>query len=325
MAELGSLPAGFVFGVATAAYQIEGAVHEDGRGPSIWDTFSHTPGRVAGGDTGDVACDHYHRYAEDIALMRDLGVDRYRFSVAWPRVQPEGSGAINPAGLDFYSTAGRCVAGQRDPPGGDALSLGPAPAAGGRRRLDGAPDGAALRRLRPRRRGGPGRSGRPVDHAQRAVVLGDPGLRHRPACPRAPGRPRRPGRGPPPAPGTRPGRAGDPLDPSGRRGRRHAQPATRHRRQRPARGPRSGRPTADERQPDLHRPPSGRPLSASWPGSSTSRSPTSPSSTPATWTSFPRRWTSSASTTTSPAWSPTPRSPNPTRPDAPPPTSPARR
>jgi beta-glucosidase len=70
---------------------------------SIWDTFSHTPGRVAGGDTGDVACDHYHRYAEDIALMRDLGVDRYRFSVAWPRVQPDGSGAINPAGLDFYN------------------------------------------------------------------------------------------------------------------------------------------------------------------------------------------------------------------------------
>ena len=102
MAELGGLPAGFVFGVATAAYQIEGAVHEDGRGPSIWDTFSHTPGRVAGGDTGDVACDHYHRYAEDIALMRDLGVGRYRFSLAWPRIQPEGSGAINPAGLDFY-------------------------------------------------------------------------------------------------------------------------------------------------------------------------------------------------------------------------------
>src|SRR6185437_14874622 len=75
----------------------------DGRGVSIWDTFSHTPGRVAHGDNGDVACDHYHRYAEDVALMRDLGVDRYRFSVAWPRVQPDGTGAINQVGLDFYS------------------------------------------------------------------------------------------------------------------------------------------------------------------------------------------------------------------------------
>jgi beta-glucosidase len=86
------LPAGFSFGVATAAYQIEGAVQEDGRGVSIWDTFSHTPGRVLGGDTGDIACDHYHRYAEDVSLMRDLGVDSYRFSVAWPRVLPEGAG-----------------------------------------------------------------------------------------------------------------------------------------------------------------------------------------------------------------------------------------
>jgi len=96
------LPRGFELGVATAAYQIEGAVHEDGRGPSIWDTFSHTPGRVAGGDTGDVACDHYHRYAEDVRLMGDLGVDSYRLSVAWPRIQPEGRGAANPAGLAFY-------------------------------------------------------------------------------------------------------------------------------------------------------------------------------------------------------------------------------
>jgi len=95
-------PPGFVFGVSTASYQIEGAVHEDGRGPSIWDTFSHTPGKVAGGDTGDVACDHYHRHAEDVALMADLGVDSYRFSVAWPRVQPDGRGPANQRGLDFY-------------------------------------------------------------------------------------------------------------------------------------------------------------------------------------------------------------------------------
>jgi beta-glucosidase len=96
------LPRGFELGVATAAYQIEGAVKEGGRGASIWDTFSHTPGRVNGGDTGDIACDHYHRYVQDVSLMADLGVDSYRFSVAWPRIQPEGRGAANPAGLAFY-------------------------------------------------------------------------------------------------------------------------------------------------------------------------------------------------------------------------------
>ena len=96
------LPAGFELGVATAAYQIEGAVNEGGRGVSIWDTFSHTPGRVAAGDTGDIACDHYHRYRDDVRLMKDLGVDSYRLSVAWPRIQPEGRGAANVAGLGFY-------------------------------------------------------------------------------------------------------------------------------------------------------------------------------------------------------------------------------
>jgi len=95
-------PDDFLWGVSTASYQIEGAVGEDGRGTSIWDTFSHTPGRVANGDTGDVACDHYHRYREDIALMADLGVDAYRFSTAWPRIQPTGRGSLNRAGLDFY-------------------------------------------------------------------------------------------------------------------------------------------------------------------------------------------------------------------------------
>ncbi len=96
------LPADFLWGVATAAYQIEGAVAEDGRAPSIWDTFSHTPGAVRGGDTGDVACDHYHRFREDVRMMADLGVRAYRFSVAWPRVQPDGRGPANQAGLDFY-------------------------------------------------------------------------------------------------------------------------------------------------------------------------------------------------------------------------------
>jgi beta-galactosidase len=96
------LPRGFELGVATAAYQIEGAVNEGGRGLSIWDTFSHTPGRTAGGDNGDIACDHYHRFADDVRLMGDLGVDSYRFSVAWPRIQPEGRGVANPEGLAFY-------------------------------------------------------------------------------------------------------------------------------------------------------------------------------------------------------------------------------
>jgi beta-glucosidase len=96
------LPDGFLIGAATAAYQIEGAVTEDGRGASIWDTFSHTPGRVVGGHTGDVACDHYHRMDEDVALMAELGLDAYRFSIAWPRVLPAGRGAVNPAGLGFY-------------------------------------------------------------------------------------------------------------------------------------------------------------------------------------------------------------------------------
>ncbi|AWS49028.1 GH1 family beta-glucosidase [Streptosporangium sp. 'caverna'] len=92
----------FLWGTATASYQIEGAVAEDGRGVSIWDTFTREPGRVRGGDTGDVACDHYHRWPEDVALMSDLGVNSYRFSIAWPRIQPDGRGEANPAGLDFY-------------------------------------------------------------------------------------------------------------------------------------------------------------------------------------------------------------------------------
>ncbi|QEO08729.1 GH1 family beta-glucosidase [Protaetiibacter larvae] len=93
----------FVIGSATASYQIEGAAREDGRGPSIWDTFSHTPGKVWNGDTGDVADDHYHRWESDLDLMAELGLQAYRFSIAWPRIQPTGSGAINPAGVAFYS------------------------------------------------------------------------------------------------------------------------------------------------------------------------------------------------------------------------------
>ena len=95
-------PADFVWGAATASYQIEGASSEDGRGESVWDRFCATPGKVRNGDNGAVACDFYHRYSDDIALMRELGLDAFRFSVAWPRVLPEGRGRINQAGLDFY-------------------------------------------------------------------------------------------------------------------------------------------------------------------------------------------------------------------------------
>ncbi|WP_405913911.1 GH1 family beta-glucosidase [Streptomyces sp. NBC_00963] len=102
MNEYNSLPADFTWGVATAAYQIEGAVAEDGRSPSIWDTFSHLPGKIDNADNGDVACDHYHRWREDIGLMKQLGVDAYRFSVAWPRVVPGGDGPVNEKGLAFY-------------------------------------------------------------------------------------------------------------------------------------------------------------------------------------------------------------------------------
>jgi hypothetical protein len=89
---LPGFPPGFLWGASTAAYQIEGAVRADGRGVSLWDTFAHTPGRVRDGATGDVACDHYHRWPEDVALLGDLGVGAYRFSIAWPRIQPSGSG-----------------------------------------------------------------------------------------------------------------------------------------------------------------------------------------------------------------------------------------
>jgi beta-glucosidase len=97
-----AFPAEFLWGVATSAYQIEGAWNEDGKGPSIWDAFTHTPGHIYENQTGDVACDHYHRWPEDVALLRQLGVQLYRFSVSWSRVLPEGRGKINLAGLEFY-------------------------------------------------------------------------------------------------------------------------------------------------------------------------------------------------------------------------------
>ena len=98
-----SFPEKFLWGVATAAYQIEGAWREDGKGESIWDRFSHTPGKVKDGDTGDIACDHYHRWQEDIQIMQNLGIGAYRFSISWPRVLPAGRKYVNQVGLDFYS------------------------------------------------------------------------------------------------------------------------------------------------------------------------------------------------------------------------------
>ncbi len=95
-------PSHFIFGVATAAYQIEGAWNEDGRGESVWDRFAHSPGKIIDGTTADVACDHYHRFEEDIAFMKDLGIDAYRFSISWPRVFPKGKGQVNELGVNFY-------------------------------------------------------------------------------------------------------------------------------------------------------------------------------------------------------------------------------
>lgn len=98
-----AFPKDFIWGAATSSYQIEGAYNQDGRGLSIWDAFSKTPGRVFNNDTGDIACDHYNRYKEDVQLMKKIGLHAYRFSVAWSRIFPEGRGQVNQKGLDFYS------------------------------------------------------------------------------------------------------------------------------------------------------------------------------------------------------------------------------
>src|SRR5215213_10156926 len=121
-------PSDFVWGTATAAYQIEGAVDEDGRGPSIWDTFSHTPGKISDGSTGDIADDHYHRYSGDVSIMADLGMNAYRFSIGWPRsAQPARGGVLSPTCRGLSGAGHNTVR--------DALSLGSAAAPGGCRRL----------------------------------------------------------------------------------------------------------------------------------------------------------------------------------------------
>lgn len=103
MAKLVKFPDNFLWGTATASYQIEGGMKDDGKGESIWDSFSHTPGKIKNGDTGDVACDHYHLWQNDISLMKSLGYKSYRFSLSWPRIIPNGGGNVNQAGLDFYN------------------------------------------------------------------------------------------------------------------------------------------------------------------------------------------------------------------------------
>src|SRR3974390_259983 len=109
-------PENFVWGASTSSYQIEGAVDSDGRGKSIWDVFSHTPGRVKTGDTGDVACDHFHRWREDIALLRGGNFSAYRFSTAWPRVLPSGAGTVEPRGPDFSDRRGDLLLATRSAP-----------------------------------------------------------------------------------------------------------------------------------------------------------------------------------------------------------------
>ena len=164
-------PDGFQWGVATASYQIEGAVDEGGRAPSIWDTFSHTPGATLNGDTGDVADDHYHRWPEDLGLLRELGVDLYRFSLAWPRLQPERARGAQRGGRRLLLTARRRPARPWGRAVDHALPLGPAAGAAGRGRLAGARHRRPLRRVRRARPRAAARPRAHLDDAERAVLL----------------------------------------------------------------------------------------------------------------------------------------------------------
>ena len=125
MSAMAQFPTGFLWGAATAAYQIEGAAHDGGRGESVWDVFSHTEGKVANGHTGDVACDHYHRLDDDVTMMVDLGLQSYRFSISWSRVMPDGRGNVNQRGHRLLPTARRPAPRTRHRPVPDAVPLGP--------------------------------------------------------------------------------------------------------------------------------------------------------------------------------------------------------
>ncbi len=246
-------PPGFLWGTATASYQIEGAVDVDGRGPSIWDTYSHRPGEVWNGDTGDIACDHYHRMDEDLDLMKKLGVGSYRFSVAWPRVQPDGKGPANQAGLDFYRRLVDGLSVARHRTDVDALSLGPAPADRGRGRLVRARHDRTIRRVRRPRGARPGRLRRALDHVERTVVFGLARLRRRSSRARHQGhREGRRGDAPPPA-RARQRRADPSFGDSRRQGRYHAESrrlATRHH---PRARPRGRTSRGRQPEPDLPR------------------------------------------------------------------------
>ena len=147
MSDFSPFPADFLWGAATSAYQIEGSPLADGAGPSIWHEFAHTPGRVRNSDTGDVACDHYHRYREDVALMRELGLNAYRFSVSWSRVLPEGRGRVNRRGLDFYERLVDALLEQRHSADAHPVPLGFAGGAGSPRRLAESRQRRLVRRL----------------------------------------------------------------------------------------------------------------------------------------------------------------------------------
>ena len=161
------VPPRFTLGVATSAFQIEGALDEDGRGPSGWDVFAAQPGSIVEDHSPAVSSDHYHRMPEDVALMKELGIDSYRFSLSWSRIQPGGSGPVNPAGPGFLRPADRPAAGQRYLPDGHPVPLGYPAAAGRGRRLDEPGHGLparGIRRDRGRRLRGPGG---PLGHRQR--------------------------------------------------------------------------------------------------------------------------------------------------------------
>ena len=189
-----TFPQDFTFGTATAAYQIEGAVTEDGRCPSIWDTFSHTPGATIAGDTGDVATDSYHRWREDLALLKDLGVDAYRFSIAVPRIISTPDGVPNEKRPRLLRRRRGRPAGGRHQAGRDAVPLGFAAIPRRRGRLAEPQNRLCARRLRGYRGQAPRRPRRHLDHAERAVVFVLPELRtkeHAPGLGLGPGASRR--------------------------------------------------------------------------------------------------------------------------------------
>ena len=217
-----NFPTGFLWGAATASYQIEGAWQADGKSESIWDHFAHTPGKISDGSTGDVACDHYHRWRDDIALMRELGLQAYRFSIAWPRVLPNGWGKANQAGLDFYS---RLVDGLLDAGITPCVTLYHWDLPQVLQDRGGWPARlicSGVRRVRRRRHAAAWRPGEELDHAERTLVQLAPELFPRRAGAGAPRPRRRIGCGASSAAGARLGHAGHPPEQPRLPGRRHA-------------------------------------------------------------------------------------------------------